>query len=170
MWRSKLGFNFDISSEVQVEADALWKQLESMMRFSVDFTMLFRLLAQSLEIEEEIKRICGELAKKSQEVSAAELVPGSLVRIHGLKSNVLAALEGYDGRLVSSGWGRFWSEHSERTTLPSGLAVLGVEKSDRDARRIKSQIPTTLSYRITSSKQRCARFVSPLIRHSTLLP
>lgn len=55
---------------------------------------------------------------------------------------MLAALEGYDGRLVSSGWGRFWSEHSERTTLPSGLAVLGVEKSDRDARFGRRRVAT----------------------------
>lgn len=29
-------------------------------------------------------------------------------------------------------WVRFWTEHSERATLPSGLACLGVAKSDRD--------------------------------------
>ena len=29
-------------------------------------------------------------------------------------------------------WGRFWTEHSERLTLSSGLASLGVVKSERD--------------------------------------
>ena len=57
-------------------------------------------------------------------VKYAEAVAGS--------SKTLALLEGYNGRLIPSGWERFWSEHSERATLPSGLAALGVEKSDRD--------------------------------------
>lgn len=111
MWRSKLGFNFDISSEVQVEADALWKQLESMMRFSVDFTMLFRLLAQSLEIEEE--------------VSAAELVPGSLVRIHGLKSEALNDTNGTLLNFVSSS-GR-WAvatQDGDKSLKPENLEAL----------------------------------------------
>ena len=47
-------------------------------------------------------------------------------------ARALAMLEGYNGRLIPDGWERFWSEHSERATLPSGLAALGVEKSDRD--------------------------------------
>ena len=57
-------------------------------------------------------------------VTYAEAVAGS--------SKTLALLEGYNGRLIPSGWERFWSEHSERATLPSGLAALGVDKSDRD--------------------------------------
>ena len=57
-------------------------------------------------------------------VSYAEAVAGS--------SKTMALLEGYSGRLIPSGWERFWSEHSERATLPSGLAALGVEKSSRD--------------------------------------
>ena len=57
-------------------------------------------------------------------VTYAEAVAGS--------SRTMAMLEGYDGNLIPSGWERFWSEHSERATLPSGLAALGVEKSDRD--------------------------------------
>ena len=60
----------------------------------------------------------------SAHVSYAEAVAGS--------SRVLSLLEGYKGPLIPSGWERFWSEHSERATLPSGLAALGVEKSDRD--------------------------------------
>eukprot|EP00913_Durusdinium_trenchii_P009962 g9349.t1 len=47
-------------------------------------------------------------------------------------ARALAMLEGYNGRLIPDGWERFWSEHSERATMPSGLAALGVEKSDRD--------------------------------------
>ena len=57
-------------------------------------------------------------------VTYAEAVAGS--------TRTMAMLEGYDGNLIPSGWERFWSEHSERATLPSGLAALGVEKSDRD--------------------------------------
>ena len=57
-------------------------------------------------------------------VSYAEAVAGS--------SRAFALLEGYHGPLIPSGWERFWSEHSERATLPSGLAALGVEKSSRD--------------------------------------
>ena len=34
--------------------------------------------------------------------------------------------------LVPEGWSRFWTEHSERSTLSSGLASLGIVKSDRD--------------------------------------
>ena len=52
-------------------------------------------------------------------VTYAEAVAGS--------SKTLSLLEGYHGRLIPSGWERFWSEHSERATLPSGLAALGVE-------------------------------------------
>ena len=57
-------------------------------------------------------------------VTYAEAVAGS--------ARTLALLEGYNGRLIPSGWERFWSEHSERATVPSGLAALGVEKADRD--------------------------------------
>ena len=57
-------------------------------------------------------------------VTYAEAVSGS--------ARTMALLEGYKGRLIPSGWERFWSEHSERATLPSGLAALGVEKGDRD--------------------------------------
>ena len=57
----------------------------------------------------------------SSHVTYAEAVAGS--------SRVLSLLEGYKGPLIPSGWERFWSEHSERATLPSGLAALGVEKS-----------------------------------------
>lgn len=57
-------------------------------------------------------------------VTYAEAVAGS--------TRTLAMLEGYDGRLIPDGWERFWSEHSERATLPSGLAALGVEKANRD--------------------------------------
>lgn len=34
--------------------------------------------------------------------------------------------------LLPEGWERFWTEHSERSTLASGLAAVGVAKSDRD--------------------------------------
>ncbi len=34
--------------------------------------------------------------------------------------------------LLPEGWSRFWTEHSERSTLSSGLASLGVVKTDRD--------------------------------------
>ena len=35
-------------------------------------------------------------------------------------------------RLIPHGWERFWTEHSERATLSSGLAAIGVQKPDRD--------------------------------------
>ncbi len=34
--------------------------------------------------------------------------------------------------LIPAGWSRFWTEHSERSALSSGLASLGIVKSDRD--------------------------------------
>lgn len=34
--------------------------------------------------------------------------------------------------LIPHGWERFWTEHSERATLSSGLAALGVQKPERD--------------------------------------
>ena len=40
--------------------------------------------------------------------------------------------DGHGSRLLPDGWSRFWTEHSERSTLASGLAALGVQKSDRD--------------------------------------
>ena len=46
---------------------------------------------------------------------------------------VMQLLKGQTGaRLVPDGWERFWTEHSERSTMPSGLAALGVQKCDRD--------------------------------------
>ena len=48
-------------------------------------------------------------------------------------SEVMGALKGPDGEaLIPHGWERFWTEHSERSTLSSGLATLGVAKTDRD--------------------------------------
>ena len=48
-------------------------------------------------------------------------------------TEVMSALEdGRGGRLVPDGWERFWTEHSERATLASGLAALGVPKPERD--------------------------------------
>ena len=57
-------------------------------------------------------------------VTYAEAVSGS--------ARTLALLDGYSGRLIPSGWERFWSGRGERATLPSGLAAPGVEKADRD--------------------------------------
>ena len=46
---------------------------------------------------------------------------------------VFTAMKGPDGKpLVPEDWERFWTEHSERSTLSSGLASLGIQKSDRD--------------------------------------
>ena len=64
------------------------------------------------------------IAYGTSHVTYAEAVAGS--------AKTFALLEGYGGRLIPSGWERFWSEYSERATMPSGLAALGVEKSDRD--------------------------------------
>lgn len=51
----------------------------------------------------------------------------------GASVDVLSALVDYDGeKMIPEGWERFWSEHSERSTLPSTLAALGVVKTDRD--------------------------------------
>ena len=35
-------------------------------------------------------------------------------------------------QLIPHGWERYWTEHSERATMPSALAALGIEKSERD--------------------------------------
>ena len=35
-------------------------------------------------------------------------------------------------KLIPTGWERFWTEHSERATLSSGLAAVGVGKLERD--------------------------------------
>ena len=51
----------------------------------------------------------------------------------GWSTDVMANLRREDGsRLVPDGWERFWTEHSERATLASGLAALGTPKTDRD--------------------------------------
>ena len=34
--------------------------------------------------------------------------------------------------LIPHGWERYWTEHSERATLSSALAAVGVAKTDRD--------------------------------------
>lgn len=48
-------------------------------------------------------------------------------------TDVMANLRWDDGtRIIPDGWERFWTEHSERATLASGLAALGVLKSERD--------------------------------------
>ena len=48
-------------------------------------------------------------------------------------SDVITALRDYEGeRIFPEGFERFWSEHSERSTLPSCLAAMGVSKTDRD--------------------------------------
>ena len=40
--------------------------------------------------------------------------------------------DGAGGRFFPDGWSRYWTEHSERSTLASGLAAMGVPKSERD--------------------------------------
>ena len=48
-------------------------------------------------------------------------------------TEVMTALKDKDNeRLIPDGWERFWTEHSERVTLSSGLAALGVAKDERD--------------------------------------
>ena len=48
-------------------------------------------------------------------------------------AGVLASLEDEDGNgIIPQGWERFWTEHSERATLASGLAALGIKKDERD--------------------------------------
>ena len=48
-------------------------------------------------------------------------------------SAVMREMRGADGFIMlPEGWERFWTEHSERSTLTSGLAALGVPRTDRD--------------------------------------
>ena len=48
-------------------------------------------------------------------------------------SEVMAAMRCRDGsRMIPSDWERFWTEHSERATMASCLASIGVPKTDRD--------------------------------------
>ena len=50
-----------------------------------------------------------------------------------VSTEVMSRLRGIDGeRLIPDGWERFWTEHSERATMSSGLAALGVPKDERD--------------------------------------
>ena len=47
--------------------------------------------------------------------------------------DALEDMKTLDGeRMLPEGWSRFWTEHSERATLASGLAALGVAKEERD--------------------------------------
>lgn len=49
-----------------------------------------------------------------------------------VSTEVMSRLRSSDGsRLIPDGWERFWTEHSERTTMSSGLAALGVLKDER---------------------------------------
>ena len=58
-------------------------------------------------------------------LSYAEMVAAS--------SEVLSRMVTRKGEVIlPEGWDRFWTEHSERSTLASGLAALGVPKSERD--------------------------------------
>ena len=69
--------------------------------------------------------ICGSGGHISDRpLSYAEAVAGS--------QKVMNALEHKDRELIPRGWERFWTEHSERSTLASGLAALSVPKDDRD--------------------------------------
>ena len=62
----------------------------------------------------------GEVPMKYHEASAAS-------------GDLMEALCGADGRkLLPVGWERHWTEHSERSTLSSGLAALGIGKLERD--------------------------------------
>ena len=46
---------------------------------------------------------------------------------------VMREMEGTAGhKLLPEGWERFWTEHSERSTMTSCLAALGTPKTDRD--------------------------------------
>ncbi|CAE7899483.1 selO, partial [Symbiodinium microadriaticum] len=72
MWRAKLGFP-SVSGDAAKVADSLWADVQAAMRFAVDYTIFFRQLADALEVTEE-------------GAAGSDLVPGSLVRINGLKS------------------------------------------------------------------------------------
>ncbi|CAL1134908.1 unnamed protein product, partial [Cladocopium goreaui] len=111
MWRSKLGFEEDDSEEVKAQANALWKQLESLMRFSADFVMLFRLLSDALLLEETD--------------TVSELQPGSMVRLCDLKS--AAELNGSYGtclNFVSSGRWAVATEDGDKSLKPENLEPL----------------------------------------------
>lgn len=111
MWRSKLGFEEDDSEEVKAQANALWKQLESLMRFSADFVMLFRHLSDALLLEETD--------------TVSELQPGSMVRLCDLKS--AAELNGSYGtclNFVSSGRWAVATEDGDKSLKPENLEPL----------------------------------------------
>jgi len=116
MWRSKLGFEDSASIEIKAEADALWKQLEALMRFSADFIMLFRLLSNVLLFQEE----------STATSTTAELRPGTLVRIEGLKSaNELNGTFGTCLNFVaSSGRWAIATEDGDKSLKPENLEAV----------------------------------------------
>lgn len=71
-------------------------------------------------------------------LSTGSMKPGRMI---SYQEAVLLSISAFDamkgenakeGPLLPEGWCRFWTEHSERSTLSSGLASIGVVKSDRD--------------------------------------
>ena len=71
-------------------------------------------------------------------LSTGSMKPGRMISYQEavlLSISALDAMKGEnakEGPLLPEGWCRFWTEHSERSTLSSGLASIGVVKSDRD--------------------------------------
>lgn len=51
----------------------------------------------------------------------------------GASVGVFNSLVDYEEeKMIPDGWERFWSEHSERSTLPSALAAMCIVTTDRD--------------------------------------
>ena len=88
-------------------------------------------LLQEMEPTDRIYLVGSGLAQ-------GEMVPSTLLSYQeGVMMSVDAMASMVDGgrrreALVPQEWIRFWTEHSERATLPSALACLGVAKTDRD--------------------------------------
>ena len=87
-------------------------------------------------------RILGELGPKDRELLVgAGMASGNMlgscllpyVEAVAISSEVFANLRDHEDEfLIPEGWERFWTEHSERATLSSDLAALGIVKSERD--------------------------------------
>ena len=71
--------------------------------------------------------LSGGAMKPGKMLSYQEAVLLSVSAFDAMKGEGPAA-----GPLLPEGWCRFWTEHSERSTLSSGLASLGVVKTERD--------------------------------------
>lgn len=87
-------------------------------------------------------QLLGDLGPKDRELlvgsgmTTGKMMGSKLmtyVEAVAISAEVFAAMRHPNGSfLVPDSWERFWTEHSERATLASDLAALGVVKSERD--------------------------------------